>query len=359
MLINIARIPIKKIIFIGLLPFFIKRVIYWLKGYDLGKKVTIGIGSVIIGKNVTIGPHTKIGYFTIIRGNNIKIGSHVSIRSTTFLDTPDLEIGDNTTINEQVFIGGIELPESKLKVGKNCTIMQLTYINCANPVVIGDDTGIGGHCLIFTHSSWLSQFEGYPVKFGSIQIGNSVWLPWRVFVMPGAKIGDGSVIAANSLVAGEIPSKCLAAGSPAKIIRKAPDFPKHLSEGEKRNLLKDILTEMIRYLEFYGILSTQNSNVYEFKESRSHWFFPKRKIWRMSVFFDNGLRDGGKSTGDRLDVCLSLKAIPENVRQGLRSKNCMWIDIEGKQRSDFGNDLGEEVARFLKRYGVRLSYIND
>ncbi|MFX0203083.1 MAG: hypothetical protein ACFFCW_43825, partial [Candidatus Hodarchaeota archaeon] len=91
MLINIARIPIKEVILIGLLPFFIKRIIYWLKGYNLGKKVTIGIGSVIIGKNVIIGSHTKIGYFTIIRGNNIKIGSHVCIRSTTFLDTPDLE----------------------------------------------------------------------------------------------------------------------------------------------------------------------------------------------------------------------------------------------------------------------------
>jgi hypothetical protein len=32
----------------------------------------------------------------------------------------------------------------------------------------------------------------------------------------------------------------------------------------------------------------------------------------------------------------------------------MWIDIEKKERSVFGNDLGEEVVLFLRRYGVRF-----
>ena len=43
-----------------------------------------------------------------------------------------------------------------------------------------------------------------------LRTGASVWLPWRVFVMPGSTIGDGSVIGANSLVSGNIPPKSLA-----------------------------------------------------------------------------------------------------------------------------------------------------
>jgi hypothetical protein len=37
----------------------------------------------------------------------------------------------------------------------------------------------------------------------------------------------------------------------------------------------------------------------------------------------------------------------------------MWIDIENKEQSDLTNDLGDEVAVFLKRYGVRLFRIKN
>ena len=64
------------------------------------------------------------------------------------------------------------------------------------------------------------------MTYEPVTIGKSVWLPWRVFVMPGSTIGDGSVIGANSLVAGTIPPYSLAVGTPAKVIRSAPDFPR-------------------------------------------------------------------------------------------------------------------------------------
>ncbi len=51
---------------------------------------------------------------------------------------------------------------------------------------------------------------------------------------------------------------------------------------------------------------------------------------------------------------LSLWRVPEKHRKYFESRNFMWIDIESKERSDCGNELGEEVALYLKRYGVRL-----
>ena len=100
--------------------------------------------------------------------------------------------------------------------------MQMTFINPTRSITIGDDTGIGGDCLIFGHTSWLSRFEGYPTEFKSIEIGNSVSVAWRVFVSAGAKIEDGAVIGANSMVNRKIPARCLAVGSPAKVVAKAP-----------------------------------------------------------------------------------------------------------------------------------------
>jgi acetyltransferase-like isoleucine patch superfamily enzyme len=51
-------------------------------------------------------------------------------------------------------------------------------------------------------------------------IGNNVWLNRNVSVMPGVSIGDGAVIAANSVVSKDIPANSLAAGTPAQVIRE-------------------------------------------------------------------------------------------------------------------------------------------
>src|SRR5207253_485389 len=163
------------------------------------------------------------------------------------------EMGEDAKIREQVYVGGPQLPESRFALGSRTIILQLTSINPTKPVVIGDDTGIGGHCLIFTHVVWLSALDGYPVTYQAVTLGKSVWLPWRVFVMPGSTIGDGTVIGANSLVSGAIPANSLAVGSPAKVIRSAPEFPRRLSENERAALVQTIMAEFDRYVCYSGV----------------------------------------------------------------------------------------------------------
>ena len=52
-----------------------------------------------------------------------------------------------------------------------------------------------------------------------IAFGEHVWVGRGVQVLKGARIGDGSVIGARSLVTGEIPPGCLALGVPARVVR--------------------------------------------------------------------------------------------------------------------------------------------
>src|SRR6056297_2273177 len=131
MLIEKTRLPIKDILIIGILPGFLKKLVYRMKGYRIGRHVSIGFGSVVCGRKVSIGDFTSIGFLTIIRGKEIDIGEHVSIGSTSFLDTPFIEIGDGSHINEQVFVGGLQFPDSRLSMGKNCQIMQMSFLNPA------------------------------------------------------------------------------------------------------------------------------------------------------------------------------------------------------------------------------------
>ena len=355
MLTERSRFPIRDIVLTGFLPSFLKKWVYRLRGYRIGKGVRFGLGSVVSGKSVEIGKRVTIGFMTIIRGQTIRLGNHVQIGSATILDTPHLDIGEGTKINEQVFCGGLQLPDSKLVIGRNCQVMQMTFINPAISITIGDDTGIGGDCLLFGHTSWLSKFEGYPVDFKPIEIGSSVSLSWRVFVVAGARIGDGTVIGANSLVNRVIPPRCLAIGSPAKVVAQAPYFPKLLTGPEKQEILRQILDEMAAYLQGYGWACAGRDGFFTVSRSKRRGWLGRETTWGLRVESEPIPGAYPEAGLEGVHVLLSLWRIPADVRMLLSRRRVVWIDIETKERSDQENDLAEEVVQFLRRYGVRLS----
>jgi hypothetical protein len=55
---------------------------------------------------------------------------------------------------------------------------------------------------------------------GDTVIGNDVWIGQNVTIMPGIKIGDGAIIAANSTVVKSVEPYTIYGGNPAKFIKK-------------------------------------------------------------------------------------------------------------------------------------------
>ena len=343
MLIKKKKIPVLQIALIGMFPSFIKRIIYKLKGYKIGKHVSFGLGSVIIGKEVVIKDNTKIGFITVIRARSIKIGRFVQIGSMTMIDTERIEIGEDTRINEQVIIGGIKTPESFIKIGKRVIIMEYSYINPTKPIIIGDDTGIGGHCLLFTHGSWLSQLDGFPVSFAPITLGKNVWLPWRVFIMPGVEVGDNVVIGANSLITKSLPSNVLAAGSPATI--KVENYPPPIKEEKRNDILNQIMSDFIDHLEY----NNYHVNKETFEEGFNLSIHKKKKTYKIKYI------NKGKLFGNIADYTLLIIDTPDFQTD---NKNInMWINLRNKTR--FGTSkVGEEFAKFISRYGVRFDRLD-
>ena len=71
-----------------------------------------------------------------------------------------------------------------------------------------------GHAIYDAHSKKrISKGE-------SLIIGDHVWIGRAAVIIRGVKIGSGSMIGGSSLVTKDIPAECVAAGSPAKIIRE-------------------------------------------------------------------------------------------------------------------------------------------
>jgi len=345
MLIKKKRFPIAHIITIGLLPSPIKKMVYRARGYKIGKNVSLGIGSVILGKDVSIEKNTSIGFFSIIKAEKLHIGGFVKIGAMVYVDTTKVEIGDDSRINEQVFIGGIKNPDSALILGKRVIIMQMSFLNPTKPITIGDDSGIGGDCLIFTHGSWNSILENYPVTFAEVTIGKNVWLPWRVFIGPGVEIGDGSVIGANSFVNKSVPAYAMAAGSPAKVIKSGLNTA--MENGDKSKILRDILLEFEHYLNYHGY-ETLDKHV---SENGSTYAFSKDGT-NLQMYFQEK-SEVPKAKYSEQNILIQLDAPETTLIEGYK----MVVNINKKERIG-SSEIGEELATYFSRYGIRFNRVD-
>lgn len=340
------RLPLAHLALYGWLP---SRVKVWayrtFLGYRIGRGVTLAFGGIIVGEEVDIADNVEIGLLAMVLGRSIRIGRFSSIGTMSYVSCERIDIGEDARIREQVFVGGPQLPESSFTLGSRTIILQMASINPTKPVTIGDDTGIGGHCLIFTHGAWLNAMDGYPVTYAPVTLGKSVWLPWRVFIMPGTTIGDGSVIGANSLVQGTIPPSSLAVGSPAKVIRSAPDFPRVPSDAERAELVATMVAEFERYAVYERVTVDVRGAVRRYTlAGGGSW----QMIWRRN----EGDAIAGAAGGDTV---LTEVALSEAERAELRAIGGHWLDLAGRTRSAGGSPLTEEIATFIARYGIRLA----
>jgi len=157
-----------------------------------------------VGKNLTL-----VHALPLIIGNlEIHIGDEVTIDGTnTFAanrvyDAPQLRIGDHTFIGYHVTIS----------VGQEVTIGQHCLIGM-NVLIADNDM----HPL-----DWKARRLNLSVDKDMIEpvhIGDDVWIGEGCSILKGVTIGNGSVIGAGSVVVHDIPSHCVAAGNPARVVK--------------------------------------------------------------------------------------------------------------------------------------------
>jgi acetyltransferase-like isoleucine patch superfamily enzyme len=135
-------------------------------------------------------------------GARLHIGADCRLRHTTIIvedDASRLLIGDQTTM-----IGPTLLSQEGrlIQVGYDCLIAKDTELRNSDSHTILDSAS--GHRL------------NPPAD---VIIGDHVWLGLGCYILKGTRIGAGTIVAARSLVTGELPAGCLALGSPTKPVR--------------------------------------------------------------------------------------------------------------------------------------------
>ncbi len=180
------------------------------------------MGHLELGRTVTIHRTARIDV------EHLEIGANSTIGPNCVIEGRDVRIGQEFWMDEGAVIGGGSCfePLSMLRAGHFLHMGRDSIINTARPVVIGNEVGLGTRTSLYTHGSYLSALNGFPVAFAPITIGNNVWLPGAI-VNAGVTIGNNVVVGVNSLVTHDLPDGCLAAGSPVQILQ-ADAYPRPL-----------------------------------------------------------------------------------------------------------------------------------
>lgn len=133
----------------------------------------------------------------------------------------------------------------KILIGKRCRLGRGTELRTEGngQITIGDDVRINTGCMIVAHGEVvISDYAiigeyvsirdanhgmdpSHPMRYqphsiSPVKISRDVWVGRGSCILPGRSIGEGSVVGANSVVTEDIPPFSVAAGIPARVIKK-------------------------------------------------------------------------------------------------------------------------------------------
>lgn len=138
---------------------------------------------------------------------------------------------------------GVPAFSASIRVGQDSTVLVgsnvSTTTTCAMSATEGTTIRIG-HDVMIASENQIRADDGHPifdVRTGNrvnvskdIVIGDHVWLARAAVVLGGARIGAGTVIGYGSIVTKRIPNNCVAAGIPARVVRRDTAWERpHLS----------------------------------------------------------------------------------------------------------------------------------
>jgi acetyltransferase-like isoleucine patch superfamily enzyme len=175
------------------------------KGMMLGKGVSFfNISKIKWGKFLRLGNQV---YVSALSKNGIHFGDNVSIGafsrvivSTSLNDIGDkIVVGNNVGVGEFAYLGGA----GGLEIGDECIVGQ--YLSC--------------HPENHKYENINLSIRHQGVSRKGIKIGKNCWIGSKVTILDGVSIGNGSIIAAGSVVTKSFSENSIIGGVPAKLLK--------------------------------------------------------------------------------------------------------------------------------------------
>ncbi len=135
----------------------------------------------------------------IIIGENCRFGKGCKLY--LFGNNTELIIGDGCTFSHDDNLM-VEEDGAKIEIGKDCMFAYRIDVRTSD-----------------VHPIYDKKTGNRINKSRNVYIGNHVWVTVNCIIQKGVRIGDGAIVASNSIVTKDIPSNSVAAGMPAKVVK--------------------------------------------------------------------------------------------------------------------------------------------
>jgi acetyltransferase-like isoleucine patch superfamily enzyme len=314
--------------------------LYRQHGAQIGDRVRIEPGAIIIADEIIIGAASALGADSTIECARLHLGRLVAFGKRTRVHCRSVEIGDALWSKDDVVIGGggSEEPGACLRAGDACFFGEAAYLNTGHPLTLGDEVCIGSRAMLFTHSHWQSVLRGYPSLFGPIAIGDNVFIGNTAFIFPGVTIGAGATVMVNSFVATNVPAHTLVGGVPAQVIRHvvAPTRAEQIAIVRER-----LLPELAQALGERGHPVRQETSAGDAVTLD----LGDGRIVRFAAAWSS---DGGAQRPRA--VVLTFDADPAAVVPA----GVTLFDLATSRVSGVQDQLSDEVREFCRRRGIRF-----
>ena len=107
-----------------------------------------------------------------------------------------------------------------IKLGRNVFINSGCCFQDQGGIELGDGCMIGHQVVIATLNHDLMPERRASMIPAKVTLGKNVWVGAHATILPGVTIGDNSVVAAGAVVTKDVPANCVAAGVPARVVKR-------------------------------------------------------------------------------------------------------------------------------------------
>ncbi|WP_053956136.1 2,3,4,5-tetrahydropyridine-2,6-dicarboxylate N-acetyltransferase [Inediibacterium massiliense] len=185
---------------------------------------------------ILFGEHEEIQNFLSLHKKNIKDYVIENDRRNSAIPMLDIK-----NIDARIEPGAII--RDRVQIGKNAVIMMGAVINIGSEIgegtmidmnaVLGARATIGKNVHVGAGAVLAGVLE--PPSATPVIIEDDVMIGANAVILEGVKVGKGAVVAAGSIVTKDVPSGCVVAGSPAKVIKQKDE-----KTMDKTKLLEDL-----------------------------------------------------------------------------------------------------------------------
>lgn len=291
-----------------------------------------------------VGRHVSIGWFSSVMGDRISLGDYATVAPLTVIRCDgEVSIGAYAQVSSFTLVYG----SAAFVIGDHSYIGPQSLINADEDVRLGRRTALGARAMVYTHGSWLPYTEGYWVRFGRVVIGDDVWCAAGVFLHPGVTIGNRVFVNSRSVVSSDLPDDCVAEGTPARQAARMGQLRRKMTPAR----VDSVIHEMLQY--FAEVDLSRGKGLKPVQEARGSWRLQDgSRAWRLSIVSSDTttLPD---TSAERHHIFL-VNQPGWAARLPTASPT---LDFTTMQANTRGDSVCEALVVFLRRYyGVQFEF---